>query len=287
MRRLYLLRRLLGPPLLIIIFFVVTQDFHIFPGAGFALFSSVDEQNNSLPSGVESIFVETADAERLEVWRYPAVDTPDSKTSTAMVAVVFHGNAADVRNFFPYQKYFHSIGVTSYGFDYRGFGKSSGWPSESGIYQDSDAVISYVLEREDIEADQLLILGNSIGTGPATYAAEKFKARGLVLLSPFESLKQLVKEMPLIGYLHPLLWYTLPVVDRVKRFAETCLIVAHGQKDTVIPFAHGVAVHAAYVGTGHSAFVDVEEASHNDILFKAYPRLTEEIRKCFEPASSS
>src|SRR5690606_31161327 len=127
-----------------------------------ALFSG--GERTSLPPGVESVFVKTPDEKQLEVWRLAVAES-------RYVAIVFHGNAGDVENFFVFQQYLQTLGITSYGFDYRGFGKSSGWPSEEGLYIGSDTVIDYVLDKEGVDPDSLILVGVSIGSGPASYSA--------------------------------------------------------------------------------------------------------------------
>ncbi|MCB0323858.1 MAG: alpha/beta fold hydrolase [Bdellovibrionales bacterium] len=287
------------------VFMVASQSAQIFPGALASLISGKTE-NRKLPQGVESIFVDTADGETLEAWRLDVVPKcgesganfdpkPDSsgsekhERSTASItecthsrktAIVFHGNGGDVQNFFVYQQYFQRIGVRSYGFDYRGFGNSSGWPSEEGLYRDADAIVEYVKSREQLTADDLVLVGISVGTGPAAYAAAKHGVGALVLFSPFRSLLQLVKEMTFVGFLHPFLLFEFPVEQYVAALERTCLVVVHGKVDTVIPFSHGEQVAAAYQGTRASAFLPSESAGHNDILFKTATALPPILAQC-------
>ena len=269
-------------PLMVFIFFIVLvsiQNFLIFPAAVLSIFKGSERDNATLPADVESIFVDTSDGEKLEVWRL-------GLSQKAPVAVIFHGNGGDVENFLPYQKYFQSLGITSYGFDYRGYGRSSGWPSEEGLYTDAKAVVDYVLSRESLSNKELIVVGISVGTGPASYAAAEFDPGALVLVSPFISLSEAIKSRPLIGILHTFAFYDFPVKQHVGKLVETCLVVAHGEKDNVIPFSQGQAVFKNYHGRKFSAFIDSSEASHNDILFKSYPRVTKALRSCFSDVST-
>lgn len=254
---------------------ICTQNIQIFPGAFISLLSSSKRLPSDLPDGVENIFIKTTDNEHIEIWK---LEVPGSKK----VALIFHGNGGDVANFFPYQKYFQSIGISSYGVDYRGYGKSSGWPSEKGLYIDGKSAMNYLLKHENSSEKDVIVVGISIGSGAAAHVAKHSSPGALVIFSPFTSLPDLVKTMPLFGILHPFTLYTFPVKDDVQSLENTCLIVTHGEKDTVIPHSHGKAVFSAYRGSSYNTFINSSEAGHNDILFKVYSKLTDAIENCFE-----
>ena len=132
--------------LLFFCFFIIsTQNFQIFPGAVISAFSNYEGRGT--PKDVEAHFIKTEDNKTIEVW--------SKNKGSKKVALIFHGNGGDISNFFAYQDYFSSIGYTTYAFDYRGYGKSSGWPSETGIYLDTDAVIKFILEKEQITSKNL------------------------------------------------------------------------------------------------------------------------------------
>jgi len=256
-----------------LIILIYAQNLLIFPGAVLSILESTERNSNTLPERVEGSFITTNDGAHLEIWRLPV-------KASQKVAVIFHGNGGDVENFFIYQRYFHSIGFTSYGFDYRGYGKSTGWPSERGLYLDTDAAIEFVLGKENIEASQLTLVGISVGSGPAAYGANKFQPKALILFAPFESLPAAVKSTPLLGFLHPFTIYEFPVKQHVSSLRKTCLIVAHGKRDQVIPFKQGDQVFQSYRGSGFSEFLISETAKHNDIIHKIHPQLTTTIQKC-------
>jgi len=252
---------------------ILTQSIQIFPGAVFSLFSGTTERTN-LPEHVESIFIETADHQRLELWRLPVADSKQ-------VAVIFHGNAGDVANFFPYQQHFAQAGISSYGFDYRGFGRSSGWPTtERGLYLDAEAVVDYVLDREGIKADSLIITGISIGSGPATYITNKIEPGAVMLFSPFISLPEVIRTVPLFGLLYRFSFYQFPVLYNVAALQTACLIVIHGERDDIIPVEQGKAVFAAYQGSGYSELIISEVASHNDLLFRLERSFSQILQRC-------
>lgn len=252
---------------------VATQNLQIFPGAVAGLLESTKRDPKTLPEGVRSYFVDTEDGNRLEVWHLPVVNASST-------VVVFHGNGASMSNFFPYQKYFAARGITSYGFDYRGYGKSTGWPSEKGLYLDSDAVIKFVADMEKIDPEKLIIAGVSIGSGPAAYAAARIQPKALILFSPYESLPEAIGATPVFGVFKVFSWYQFPVKQYVSELKGPCLIVVHGVNDTIIPIAQGRTVAGAYRGSGISTLVEAPSAGHNDILLMAAKEVSHAMTRC-------
>lgn len=260
-----------GFPLLVI----ATQDIHIFPGAMFSLFERRSREPKSLPRGVVSEFVETPDKKKLEVWRLSA--SPDAER-LPYVAVICHGNAGRLKDFYALQLWMHSFGVTSYGFDYRGFGKSSGWPSERGLQIDTDTVFDWILERENLPPEQLIVIGFSLGGALAARLAAKKKPAVLILLSAFTSLRDVVKDQPLLGLLAPFLRYRLPTRQYVSELDSTDLLVAYGEADRIVPFRHSIELLKAFRGTGKAVVLSSEIASHTNVSFVLEPELNDALR---------
>lgn len=264
------LSRLLGALIIVSFIFVITQDFQIFPSIIGGLFVKKGEARGKLAPGITSTYVESADGKRLEVWRCQAED-PD----THRVAVFFHGNAGTVDSFVFMQEWLARNGITSFGFDYRGYGRSNGWPSERGLYLDGEAVIDYALKTENLAADRLILVGMSLGSGPAAVMAAKYNPELLLLLAPYSSLPDVVKRLPVFGLLAPLLWYELPTRMNVEKLKSTALIVAHGHKDEVIPFELGERVFKSYNGSAKSIFIPHDLSDHNSLFWIVEEQLTQ------------
>ena len=252
----------------------VTQDVQVFPGALMSIFSGTKRNPKSLPQDVESIFVETQDGKRLEIWRLPPAFDAEPRPYTA---IIFHGNGGTVQDFFALQLWFHYLGITSYGFDYRGFGKSSGWPSEQGLHRDSDAVYEYVTRREQATMESLIILGISVGGAPAARIASIHQPRLLVLLSAFTDVKSAARGIPVIGLLAPLLWYRLPTIEYVRALKNTALLLAHGERDRTIDPGHRKLIEQAYNGSGGLRSITAPNADHNDLFFRIREELAREM----------
>jgi fermentation-respiration switch protein FrsA (DUF1100 family) len=257
--------RLVRGYLIVALVLVLIQDVQVYPGAAFSLFTSNTRDPKTLPTGVSSSFVETADSKRLELWRL----SPEPEYDTGFHAIVFHGNAATVDNFFPYQQWLQAVGITSYDFDYRGYGHSSGWPSENGLYLDAEAVWKHLTEELKIPRERILIVGISIGTGPATYLAREKQPLALLLFAPYASLRAVARATPVFGHLAVFLWSTFPASDYIAGLKNTVVFAAHGSRDSVISSDNTSVLEGRYRGSGGFHKFIYEAATHNDILYHA------------------
>jgi uncharacterized protein len=248
----------------LVIFLVLTQDIHIFPGAFLSRITYFWQRNKPIPCEVESIFVATKDNVSLELWRYaPCEQSEYSK----YVGLVFHGNGASLENFIFVQMWLAEMGIASYGFDYRGFGRSSGWPSERGIYLDSDTVWDYVLRREQLDHSRIIVIGISVGSAPAARIAGLHQPKVLLLSSPFTDLRSVVRAQPIAGLFSSLIWTKFPTISYLKELRQTHLLLAHGLKDNLIPSSHSVELERAYKGQGKVRRLTSPTAGHNGTFY--------------------
>ena len=252
---------------------ILTQDVQIFPGIFL-----IENTSAPLPEGVTRHAVLTEDGESINVWRLPAISQSPKKFS----AIVMHGNYGTVRDFFAIQRWFQKQGITSYGYDFRGYGLSTGWPSERGLYQDSAAVWKFIQEQDDIEPDSLVVFGLSIGTGIAAELASKLKPAALVLVSPYASLPEVAKDQPVTGLLAPFLRYDLPTAKYVSNLSSTCLLLAHADNDTIISYRNSDLVLAAYHGQGMIERYTSHTAGHNYMFNESKKQLAVWISDCLQ-----
>lgn len=254
-------------------FFVATQDFQVFPG----VLASILGRPPAAPKDVEEILLTTKDAQHIVMWR---AKVKDSKRN--QVALLFHGNAETLENFVQIQRWFRSLGFTSYAVEYRGYGRSSGWPSERGIYLDAQAAIEEVIQREHVSTNDIIVLGNSIGSGPAAFVANEYKVGTLVLIAPYTSLNDVVREMPFFGYLSPFLWTSFPTKRFVQGLSNTCVVAAHGKHDSTIPYHHSLELKNSYQGSRGYALLSSEGAGHNDIFGSEHQEIARAIDNCLK-----
>lgn len=266
------LLRLVVATFLVSTFFVLTQDFHVFPG----LYSSyLFGFKNEPPADVDALQAVAADGQAVTLWRMRA----EGERPSAVV-LLFHGNAETISHTVHLQRWLKNKGMTSYAVEYRGYdGRDSGWPSEEGLYEDAIAAFKRLVDDEQIDPHQVVVWGSSIGTGLATYVAQKYDVGTLVLISPFSSLRDVVAETPLLGYLAGFLRYNFPSGDYIKRLARTCVIIAHGTHDSTIPFRHAERMVALHQSPGYLYLIEAE-AGHNDVMQHAAENVSELLGKC-------
>ena len=154
--------------------------------------------------------METEDGETLHGWYVPADDA-------RATLLFFHGNAGNISHRLTSLSQMNSLGLNVLIFDYRGYGKSSGKPSEEGLYRDGRAAWRYLAERLDTENGATILFGRSLGGGVATRLALEINPAGLVLESPFTSVPDMAADLyPML----PARWLSRNRFDNLKRIPE-------------------------------------------------------------------
>ena len=185
----------------------------------------------------EEVSIKTDDGETLHAWWVPAADPRG-------VALVFHGNAGNISHRVDYARMFHSLGYGTLLVDYRGYGKSTGAPSEEGTYRDALASWRWLMDVRAVRPDEIVVFGESLGGAVACWMAAREKPRALVLASTFTSIPDLGAEV----------YRFLPVrlLSRFKYDTRECLekitapvLIVHSPRDDIIPYAHGERLYAA------------------------------------------
>ncbi len=150
----------------------------------------------------------------------------------------FHGNAGNICGRIDQLKMFSQLGLNGVVFDYRGYGRSQGHPSESGLVEDGVAVIDFLTQQEGLTLDRAVFFGESLGGGVATAVAEQRTPAGLILKSTFTSIPDRASELyPWLPVRH-LSRVRFPNLERVRTLSCPKLFI-HGDPDEVVPFHHG------------------------------------------------
>ena len=183
--------------------------------------------------GLKDIKIErltSKDGEKLELW---------SKLASANFPTIiyFHGNAGNLGNRVNIFKAFIKAGFGLVAIDYRGFGHSSGSPSEKGLYIDANRAVKYALETLNIDANNIIIYGSSLGSGVAAEIATQYEFKGLVLEAAFTSVTNRAQEIYPWLYVSALLSDRFDTISKLPKIDEKLLIL-HGLKDNTIPIHH-------------------------------------------------
>jgi fermentation-respiration switch protein FrsA (DUF1100 family) len=227
----------------------------------FAFFPTAGETTTPLDFGVpfEPSTVTTHDGERLRVWTLP-------HPQPLATIVYFHGNGGNLSVWSPILSRIQQQRFTVIAFDYRGYGASTGRPSERGLYRDVEAIVDSIVDaaaRSNRPAIPIIFWGRSLGTAMAAYAATVARPDGLILESGFPDARTLVRSSPPLAFLALFSTYRFPTAEFVERAASPVLVL-HGDRDRVIPFALGRALFERI--SGPKEFVTVRGGDHNDIV---------------------
>jgi len=197
-----------------------------------------------------------ADGKRLHGWWVPA------RAPAIGHVLLCHGNAGNVGDRVTHVALLSAAGFDVLAFDYRGYGRSSGRPSERGTYLDARAARDEMLSRGGVDCARVLYLGESLGGAVALALALEVPPAGVILQSTFTS----VRDMARLHYprIPPaLVPDAYPSLRRIPRL-QVPLLVLHGARDEIVPLRHGEAlVEAAPAPKRMHVFPDV---GHNDLL---------------------
>ena len=172
----------------------------------------------------------------------------------------FHGNAGNISHRLDSIRIFHTLGLNVLIFDYRGYGRSSGKPSEQGVYRDAETAWHYLTEAREIDPDRIILFGRSLGSAVAAWLATRTRSGAVILESPFTSVPDLAAKLyPLapVRLLARLEFNTLAAAQAI----HSPLLVMHSRQDEIIPFSHGRAVYGA--ARAPKRFVELS-GGHND-----------------------
>jgi fermentation-respiration switch protein FrsA (DUF1100 family) len=185
------------------------------------------------------VWLASADGTRLHAWWLPPSDP------AAGAVLVAHGNggnvshrgqlAADLKR---------TLGAGVLLFEYPGYGKSAGRPTEAGCYAAGEAAYRWLVDDAKIPANRILLLGESLGGGPAVELATRHDHRALVLVFTFTSLPTVAKTHYRLLPTQLLMRTRFDNIAKIARCRRP-VFIAHGTADEVVPFSHGEALYAA------------------------------------------
>jgi len=200
----------------------------------------------------------TEDGERIHAWFLPADATDPGLRYTVLMC---HGNACNISDRLDRTLLMQvKLGTDVLLFDYRGFGKSSGSPTEQGTYEDARAAHRYLVRQRGLDARKIVLLGESLGAAVALDLALEVGAAGLVLEAPFTSIRNMAKEVyPFV----PTSWLRTHYdnLGKIPRL-EIPLLVVHGTADPTVPLEQGSRLFDA--APEPKVFFEVEGAGHTD-----------------------
>ncbi|MCM8761176.1 MAG: alpha/beta hydrolase [Candidatus Omnitrophica bacterium] len=184
----------------------------------------------------EDTYFATSDGIRLNGWFIPA--------HNARYTVLFcHGNAGNIGHRIKKIEILNDIGLNVFVFDWRGYGKSEGVPSEAGLYRDAEAAYKYLTEEKKILPADIVFYGESIGSAVVIELALKERARAIITEECFTSVKDMAAlVLPIIPC--QLLASRFDSVSKIKDIKINKLII-HSVDDEIVPYSQGESLFAA------------------------------------------
>jgi fermentation-respiration switch protein FrsA (DUF1100 family) len=192
------------------------------------------------------------DGVRLHGWLIPG--------RRATTLLYSHGNGGNIGDRVVIARLLHEqLGVGVFMYDYRGYGRSEGAPSEAGLVRDAVAARAALL-REGMAAERVIYYGRSLGTAVTLQLALAHPPRGVVLESPLASVRAMANAvLPGAGYLFGSRWDSLSKIPRLR----APLLILHGDADEVVPYAQGRALFEA--APEPKTFVTIRNGRHYDM----------------------
>jgi len=229
------------------------------------LFPSPYPNGDWQPAGLgqEEVYFQAADGTRLHGWYVPH-DHPRA------VVLFCHGNAGNVTHRADSLRALHNgVGVAVFVFDYRGYGRSAGRPSEEGIIADARAARAWLAQRAAVSEQEIVVLGESLGGAVAVHLAAEDGAGALVLESTFTSVADMGAELYPWLPVRYLIRTRLDSLSKIAKYHGPVLI-SHGDCDTIVPFAHGQRLFKA--ANEPKEFAAMTGCDHNDPRTPEYYR---------------
>jgi fermentation-respiration switch protein FrsA (DUF1100 family) len=224
------------------------------PRLAFFPLSGEDETPAQYSIPYTPLTIPTVDGAKIHVWHLPR---PDAQAQV----VYFHGNGGNLSVWCGALVGLSRQRYDVIALDYRGYGLSTGRPSEEGLYRDVDATIGLVRDRLRRKDLTLLYWGRSLGATMAAYAAAANAPDGVVLEAGFPSMRAVLETNPLLWLLSWVSSYRFPTA-RWMTGVRAPTLVLHGDADSVIPYRLGQRLYDAIPGP--KRFVTIPGGDHND-----------------------
>ncbi len=203
----------------------------------------------------EDIYFFASDGTRINGWYIPS-----GKEYTLLI---FHGNGGNISDRIGLIKIFNKIGLSIFIIDYRGYGKSSGEPSEEGTYLDASGAWDYLVKKKKVNPKKIIVYGRSLGGPIAAKVAKESKPAALVLDSTFTSIKDIGAELYPYLPVNKFFKYDYNTINYLKH-VNCPVMVIHSREDDYIPFEHGQKVYDSIQGRKELVVI---KGSHNDNIF--------------------
>ena len=202
------------------------------------------------------VSIATRDGETLHAWW---LEHPSPRAQV----IFWHGNGGNLSLWLEVIVGLRLQGFSVLAVDYRGYGASTGRPSERGIYRDAEAAVGEFTRRFKREGTPVIYWGRSLGSPVAASGISTAPPDALVLESPMPNMRAVLRTNPVLWVLSFLSSYRFPT-SRFLQDYDGPLLVIHGELDSIVPLAAGRQVFAN-APTSRKTLATIPGADHNDL----------------------
>lgn len=185
----------------------------------------------------EEIFFMTPDDTAIYGWFLPF-------QGSRKVILFCHGNAGNISHRLDSIRIFHDLGFNVFIFDYRGYGRSPGKPTEEGTYMDVEGGWKFLIEKKGFNEGDIVLFGRSLGGAVASWLAQKKNPAALIVESAFSSIPNLGARLYWFLPVRLLSRFSYSTVDYISR-SNCPVLVIHSRDDETIPFGEGEKIYHA------------------------------------------
>jgi uncharacterized protein len=177
------------------------------------------------------VFFNAPDGARLHAYYF-------SLANPKKTVLLSHGNGGHLQHRLGYAYILLRTGCSVFMYDYEGYGESSGSPDLPKVCQDGTAAFDYLTQQLHIKPTNIILFGESIGTGVSCEISQRRQAGGIILQSPFTSLLDAARNLVPLVNLYPSWSFPTPQLENVEilKKPHPPLLILHGKKDPTLPY---------------------------------------------------
>ena len=217
--------------LVVLVYLLVTLGLYIFQRNLLYHPAENNYSGDKLTVNIEKVKITTDDNINLLAW-YHKKDIKNYKT-----ILYLHGNAGSLENRIHKVNHFNDMNINFLLLAWRGFNGNAGKPTEQGLYQDARSAVKWLI-NQGVREENIIIYGESLGTGVATEIAQNQNFAGIILESPFTSMVAAGKSKYPIFPIKLLLKDKYESEKKIKNITSPILVM-HGEVDNIVPFWMG------------------------------------------------
>lgn len=183
----------------------------------------------------EEVALTTQDNVLLHSWHLKHPEAGGRPAQARPTVLFFHGNAGNISHRLDKLEILYDLGLDVFIFDYRGYGKSKGSPSEKGLYEDALAAYGHLTGAQKIPSEKIILYGESLGAAVAAELAVRKKAGAVIFEGAFTSTVDMGKEVfPFL----PVKWMVTHKYDTLGKIAglKAPVLFLHSPQDDIVPF---------------------------------------------------